>query len=425
MMRHLLNKFVLGILALTVSATAYSQGWESIDTPVSTNLILYDISFPAGQDEIGFTGGSNFTYNGKGKILKTEDLGETWEVIWESDVTGTGVMSIYFHTTMLGFAGNMDGDLMKTTDGGETWTITDIDASSDQGEIKDLNFYDNNNGALITSWNGIYITEDGGDTWTIASTNYLGAHDLAYGDANNLYACGGEQNIYKSTDGGDTWSFSYQGSNGGMQWFNLGVHFADANNGAVTSEEGQIFITSDGGDTWTSNTVTGQYGLMNGVYMYDADNIYVCATPGEVFLSNDGGSSWTSEYYDFDPSFYKIMFTNNGTGFVCGSGATGGNILKHDPTGLSILEYSNLEWGIYPNPASDQITLSYDLDSPAVIEVKLVDAQGRIVLNNSIQSQSGKNTKMLDIQQFPEGQYLLSLNNGKKVLGVKKIQILN
>ena len=279
---------VLSLIALLFTLSAYAQTWESFDTPVTTNLILFDISIPDGQELIGYTGGSNVTYNGKGKILKTEDGGENWAVLWESDVNGTGVTSIYFETTLIGFAGTMGGDLMKTTDGGLNWTVTDIDAGEDQGEITDLEFYDSENAALISQWNGIYTSTDGGDNWTQATTNYLGAHDLCYADETTLFAVGGEQKIYKSTDGGSTWTFSYSGPNANMQWNNLGVYFLDADNGAVTSEEGQTFITTDGGDSWTLSTIPNQFGLMRAVWMLDVDNIYVCATSIEilVFLRN-------------------------------------------------------------------------------------------------------------------------------------------
>ncbi len=424
MKKKLLQYFGFTLIAIGLFVSASAQDWESISTPVNDNLILYDMSFPAGQDDFGFTGGSNVTYNGKGKVLKTEDLGETWEVVWESDENGTGVMSLYFFDTMTGFAGTMGGNLMKTTDGGVNWTSTDIDDSENQGEIKDINFYDANNGALATSWNGIYITSDGGETWTVASTNYVGAHDLCYGDANNLFACGGSQNIYKSTDGGDTWSFSFQGANGAMQWVNLGVDFVDANNGAVTSEEGDIFITQDGGDTWESSNVTGQFGLMNGLKMISASNIYVCATPGEVFQSIDGGESWDSETYDFNPSYYKILFTNNGTGFVCGSGSTGGTILKKEVVNVGLNEAIEIEVSAYPNPTSDQINIEFPFDANENLSVVIINSLGKIVMRETMNASEGINRVTLDLNNVSEGHYVISIRNENSILGVRKMQVI-
>ncbi len=316
---------IFSVLQLSVFSLN-AQGWETISTPVTTNLILYDISFPAGQDSIGYVGGSNVTFNGKGKILKTTDQGSTWQVIYESDVNGTGVTSIFFLTPDHGYAGLMGGNVMVTTDGGMNWTSSDIDDSVNQGEVGDLEFYDANNGVALTAWGGIYTTTNGGTSWTVATNNYIGGHDLVYADANTLFAVGNDQKIYKSTDGGKNWSQIYSGI---FQQINLGVHFADANNGLVTSEEGSVFVTADGGDTWNNYTVAGQFGLMRGAYVFDENNMYATGTPGQVFKTTDGGMNWVSDGgVNPQPSYYKIKFTDNGTGFVCGSGSSGGTILR-------------------------------------------------------------------------------------------------
>lgn len=317
---------IFSIIQLS-STNLNAQGWESISTPVPTNLILYDISFPTGQDSIGYVGGSNVTYNGKGKILKTTDQGSSWQVIYESDVNGTGVTSIFFLTPLHGFAGLMGGNVMTTTDGGMNWNSIDIDPTTDQGEIGDLEFYDADNGVALSIWGGIYTTVNGGATWTVATTNYIGGMDLVYADENTLFAVGNGQKIYKSTDKGKNWYENYTGPS--PFYVNLGVHFADTNNGLVTSEEGNVFVTADGGNSWNNYTVAGQFGLMRGAWVFDADNMYATGTPGEVFKSTDGGVNWVSDGgVNPQPSYYKIKFTDNGTGFVCGSGSTGGTILR-------------------------------------------------------------------------------------------------
>lgn len=425
MIKDLPKKIALGLLAIGITSIAHSQTWESIDTPVSSNLILQDISFPDDQSEIGYTGGTNVTYNGKGKVLKTTDGGDTWVVQWESEVNGTGVTSLHFFTTSHGFAGTMAGNLMETVDGGTTWTSVDIDPNENQGEITDLDFYDSDNGAMVTQWGGIYITDDGGATWTVASTNYMTSIDLFYASETTLFAAGFSQEIYKSTDGGDTWEFSYQGPNGAIdQYVNLGVFFIDANNGIVTSEEGNYFQTSDGGDTWEEGSVTGQFGLMRGIYMFDIDNYYICATPGEVFSTTDGGSDWTSEYYDYDPSFYKILFTSDGTGFVCGSSSTGGTILKQEPTGVGISENERISLNVFPNPANNKLNVQLDLDQASVLTFSFTSMDGRLVMEEQLQIAQGNINKVLDVSTLSEGSYILSIKDKQEMIAVKQIQIL-
>jgi photosystem II stability/assembly factor-like uncharacterized protein len=315
-------------LLLFLSFNVSAQDWESIATPVTTNLILYDISIPKGQEAIAYTGGSHVTYNGKGTIMKTHDKGTTWEIIYQSNDSGTGVSAINFLNLNKGFAGTQGGSLLTTTDGGENWVSTDFEPNANQGEIRSIAFYDDNNGVLLTGWEGIYITADGGSTWVPATTDIPGAaHLVTYADADNLFAVGNQQVIFKSSDGGHTWSSIFNGPN--PAYVSLGVHFADANHGLVVSEEGNVFVTADGGENWTSYIVANQFGLMRGALVVDENVMYATGTPGAVYKTIDGGENWTTETdVDFNPSYYTIKMTEGGTLFVTGSGGTGGTILR-------------------------------------------------------------------------------------------------
>ena len=313
-----MNKlFTLPVLALSMLGAQFSnaQNWTSIPTPVMTNLILFGIDFPPGQDDIGYAGGSTLTYNGKGTMLKSIDQGATWNVVWSSGVSGTGITAVHFLNADTGFAGTQAGEIMKTMDGGATWNSFDFDAFNVQGEVNDLEFRDDDNGVLSTIWNGIYYTTDGGATWTPATTSpSLGQMALCYADATTLFSCGNNQSIFKSTDGGANWTSSYSGA---IQTVSLGIDFLDANNGMVTSEDGQYFKTTNGGATWTTGTVPNQFGLMRGVVMLDLNDIFVCATPGQVFRTMNGGTTWADDSgVNPNPSYYSITFTPNGTGFV-------------------------------------------------------------------------------------------------------------
>ncbi|MBK7410018.1 MAG: hypothetical protein IPJ40_19390 [Saprospirales bacterium] len=268
-------------------------------------------------------------FEGKGKILKTTDQGSIWEVIYESDVNGTGVSSIFFQTTDHGFAGTQGGNLMTTTDGGANWDVADIDPVNDQGDIIDIEFYDALNGVCATQYGGIYYTADGGASWTVGINSFI-AQDIAYADATTLFAVGNGQKIYKSTDGGVNWTLNYDGP--GFFEVALGVHFSDSNNGLVTSEEGAVFVTHDGGATWNNYTVANQFGLMRGAWVFNENDMYATGTPGQVYKTVDGGVNWTEDsQVNPNPSYYKILFTDNGTGFVCGSGSMGGTIFRKLP----------------------------------------------------------------------------------------------
>jgi photosystem II stability/assembly factor-like uncharacterized protein len=414
---------LLAISMLAAATTATAQNWTSIPTPVTTNLILYDIDFPAGQNSIGYAGGSNVTYNGHGTILRSVDEGSSWDIVWSSTASGTGVTALYFLNVDTGFAGTQGGELMMTTDGGTTWTSSDFDGANDQGEIEDVQFRDALHGVLSTGWNGIYTTSDGGVTWTPATTNPATTqYALCYADANTVFACGNDQTIFKSTDGGATWASAYQGS---PQTVNLGIDFLDADHGMVTSEEGQYFSTADGGTTWTPGTIPGQSGLMRGVVMLDEENIFVCATPGQVFRTVNGGTTWTDDSgVDFDPSYYAILFTPDGTGFVSGSGATGGTILKRAPITTGLPEHAAADGAIkaWPNPASTMVTVEVAGSWQGQEEITVVNGLGEVVQSTAVTPPSAGPARItVDLTRLSPGLYTVNLSTGSAVTGSQRV----
>ncbi len=318
---------------LLLCSNSIAQGWESITTPVQTNLILYDISFPNGQNDVGYVGGSNVTWNGKGTILKTTNQGSSWDIVFNSDISGTGLTSIFFLSPDHGFAGTMDGSIMTTTDGGMNWNLSDIDPNVNTGEVGDLEFYDATNGVTTTLWGGIYITTDGGANWSPAISDNTGAKDITYADANNLFAVSYTNKIYKSSDKGLNWSENYSATDPFLE--NHGIHFSDANNGLVVGSVGNVFVTTDGGGSWNHYVAVGSISTLRGAWVIDADNMYATGSPGQAIKSVDGGVNWTLDSaIDPNPAYYKIKFTENGTGFVCGSGSNGGTILRKLPLSI-------------------------------------------------------------------------------------------
>lgn len=316
MRKIILLTAVIGILVLGIFTAARAQsGWEWIDT--GFDYILYDMSFPEGQSEIGYAVGSTVTYNGDGIIIKTTDGGFTWEQISESDLPG--LEAVFFTDLNTGYAGGWDNYFIKTTDGGETWT--EIAINPDIWYFNDIEFWDDNNG-IATAWGGlVFVTDDAGDSWTQATGVNIGIHKLDYATSSVVYAVGGDEKIIKSTDGGLSWSEIYSGT---FQYVFLGVNFIDEDFGVVGGEDGKVMVTEDGGDSWTSYP-TSYYHLWRGIYIFNPDSIYVAGTPEGIYKTTDGGDTWVDAYPEsnYDVAFYEIIFTaDNNTGFICGSQGT-------------------------------------------------------------------------------------------------------
>ena len=295
-----------------------NMGWEWIET--GFNYILMDIEFPEGQNQVGYSIGQSLTYNGVGIVIKTTDGGSTWTQLTPNGIPGLEAMS--FVDMQTGYAAGWDGYVIKTTDGGVTWDTLTV--ASGMWEINDIEFYDENQGIIIEG-PYVYITDDGGETWEAASQLDKGGFNVEYLDQNTLVVGANENYIYKSVDGGYTWQVKNTGIIGELL---LGVDFLDANYGMAVGDYGNILTTYDGGESWSVDLQVGDQ-LLHSVYIWDEDTSWIVGTPELVYKTTDGGIDWNPAFNgNWQKAFYKVTFTDNYTGFICGG--SGGIVLRKE-----------------------------------------------------------------------------------------------
>jgi len=307
---------LLFLITFTLGSVKMSgQSWEELTT--GTSYILYDISFPPGQNDVGYAVGMKYTYNANGVVIKTSDGGDTWSTILGGEGnTLDGIEAVAFISSDTGFIAGWNNYFAKTTDGGTSWTTLTV--GSGNWRFGDLDFWDSNNGVAMSVLNAggsaIYVTSDGGDTWTTATGISSELQDVTYASATTLYAVGLDEKIYKSTDSGLSWSVNYTGTS---TYYFFGVAF-DGDFGVVGGEDGKMFSTTDGGSNWSS--YASGYENLYGAHVFNSDSAYLGGTDENIYKTTDSGSNWTMEYNGSGSShIYKIKYTQNNTGFACGS----------------------------------------------------------------------------------------------------------
>ena len=309
---------------LVLGTFGFSQGnWNYVNNS-GTDFILYGMSFPAGQNDIGYACGMQYTYNADGVIVKTTDGGENWTQILPVSGDIDGLQSIWFTDENTGFAVGWNNYFIKTTDGGATWT--NVTCGSNVWYYTDIKFWDEDNGVVSASQNGsdpgVYVTEDGGDTWVAASsgiTSNIWAVD--YAGENIVYAININGFLYKSNDGGYNWT--QLALPGAML---MGIDFVTEDFGVIGAEE-RIYATIDGGTSWTE-FVTG-YENFYAVEAYPDGKAYVGGTDENIYVTYDHGNNWTMEFNGTGTSsLYRMRTVENGTTFSCGSQ---GAILYKEP----------------------------------------------------------------------------------------------
>ncbi|MGB0423628.1 MAG: T9SS type A sorting domain-containing protein, partial [Flavobacteriales bacterium] len=83
----------------------------------------------------------------------------------------------------------------------------------------------------------------------------------------------------------------------------------------------------------------------------------------------------------------------------------------------SVEEKTDADWGIYPNPADQQVTI--ETDFLGVYEMQLFDAQGRIVFAET----SNQSRTIMQVSHLTPGVYVLNITNDQGILTRQKMMI--
>ncbi|OYT13805.1 MAG: hypothetical protein B6I19_03335 [Bacteroidetes bacterium 4572_114] len=311
--KSIMKKLLFISLLLICGASTSTAQW-SIN--LHTNFKLNDIYFV--DSDYGWVVGN-------GKILATENAGETW--ISASIDPGTEIKSVQFVSRDIGWAigtkqtGNAFTEVLyKSVDGGKTWNVKEM---ANPGWLTCFYFVDELNGWITDVGGIIHLTVDGGTNWQLIETgsdNIL--MSIYFHDHINGWALGNAGQILRSTDGGYTWDIQNFGYDKHFET----IVFADCCTGFVMGGNfdlpSVIYKTTDGGISWNkinSNLI----GKIKSAYFVN-DMVGYCTTEfGYVYKTTLGGALW--DYMDQNPyptpGFYAIVdvfFTDKDHGWGVG-----------------------------------------------------------------------------------------------------------
>lgn len=153
--------------------------------------------------------------------------------------------------------------------------------------------------------------------------------------ANGYYSA-----VYKTIDGGVNWTLQTTGAMlGGAHYFR-NIEFLDENIGFLGTLNQKFYKTTDGGNTWNLVTnITPNPMAICGLDCVGTSTVYGCGayfTPAHVIKSTDSGNTW--QFIDmsaYATALVDINFINENVGFVSGSNANGGVILKTTDGGIT------------------------------------------------------------------------------------------
>lgn len=284
------------------------------------------------QDDIAFVSPDLGWYgNGQGKLYRTADGGESWEMIWEQP--GTFIRALGFIDADNGFLGNVGTDyypgvsdrhpLYRTRDGGRSWQPVAAEGIDKVAGICGLDILpvrriyqgEMRTAHIVTAAGRVggpammLRSEDSGESWRVID---LSAHagmilDVKFHDARTGFVCAsgvsasgeGDALILMTRDGGANWKPVWRSKRKlencwKMSWPSRRVGYASVQSYDEAAGNRRVIVkTVDGGTSWRELSLTEAPGLQEfGIGFADERRGWV-GTSKTGFETRDGGRTWT------------------------------------------------------------------------------------------------------------------------------------
>ena len=390
-------------VTLIFISNSYSQNWQSVTS--NTTSEIKDMYFQ--NETVGFA------VAGEGKILKTMDSGETWNLIYENSELNQNQSITATNDKVFCFAQNFDGDLKKLE---FLINTTDYEISNF------VNSWTPNN--PITYNSSIY---EGGNILIDNIFTPLSSVPTATGSS--VATCSESSNNDSNITCSDNYYIYY--SNDGNLWNTIQFHPFFLNSGpyqsywdgntkmrAVTNYPCVVHISNDNGTTWTYNQTN-----IQSLYFYFINaekvlglNLFSDATPeNKIYYSSDSGINFSFETVASPvKKIYKynsnLIFAFGENGVIYKSTNAGGLLNKND------FKKKVVDINVYPNPSKNgEINISYDEAAVQIKAITVVNNIGAeiIVLKSNI--------KKINVSNFCDGIYYLKFDTDNGMITKKMI----
>ena len=275
---------------------------------------------------------------------------------------------------------------------------------------------------IYVAFDEVYKSEDAGSTWVSISPNFgtdIDHFKIAPNNNQIMYiAINGS--LHYTIDGGISWAFVPLGLSGNARINEIAIHPTDPSKIAVaTTNSEKVYVTTDAGQTWTSmrlnlpNFVAQSLAWQNN----GVEGLYVAMNYG-VFYTDNTRNRWVAfsnglpnvrinelEINTADNKLYAATY---------GRGLWRSNVYD---ASLSVDDFKFNDFKIYPNPASNEVSLKWNSSEDASIRIfntlgKLMFYDKKVNLSNSFK---------IDIASYNPGIYFVKLNSTKGEITKKLI----
>jgi len=186
-----------------------------------------------------------------------------------------------------------------------------------------------------------------------------------------------------------------------------------------------VWLTTDGGDTWTDKEANLPDMPIRWALIHPEDqNVVLLATETGIWGTNNLMDENTA-YLPEDAGMPHVrvdmlrLRASDNTVII----ATHGRGLFQTYFGknlVSVNEPKESEFEVFPNPTTGQFTITGQFDSSVPIQIEIIDAKGKIITSESVQTTNGSIVKDVDLSEYASGLYLIRIKS-KTLLRTQKL----
>ena len=276
----------------------------------------------------GWAAGTNAT------LLHTINGGVSWEQKTISQLHEDTIYQVFFigqhGWTVSGGSTSMIGGCQKTTDGGVSWN----QIGDTNGDRHGICFVETNEGWVVGGNTGTKIKYTTNNlSWLnqsnpVDNTSDITLEKIFFVGTFEGWAVGGKHTILHTSNKGITWEAQNSGIVSTSQSFG-NLYFTNTLEGFVIGNSGRLLRTTNGGQSWTQVVSASiASALLNGIYFSNPATGYIVGDHGLIYYSTDSGSNWTQDPSGVTDQLISVFFFDPNNGWAVGDN---GRILKYVP----------------------------------------------------------------------------------------------
>jgi photosystem II stability/assembly factor-like uncharacterized protein len=273
---------------------------------------------------------------------------------------------------------------------------------------------------IYTGYDEVYKSTNDGNTWSSISQNFVeNLNHLKIAPSNNLVMLAAvNSKLFKTADGGTTDWTELSGINGSIN--SIAIHPTNPNKIAIaTTGTEKVYVSSDGGTTWTSYGLNLPNFSARALVWQNNDNngLYVGMNYG-VFYIDDTFTEWQAFSNNLPNVIISELEINTVDNKIY-TATYGRGLWKSDLYNetLSLQEFELNSIHMFPNPSSNNISLSWNKSEE--VSIKIFNSLGKLMYFKN--AENLVIPKSIDISNYASGIYFVSINNIKGVVTKKLI----